>query len=57
MKKLQLNKETISQMDKNQMAVVNGGNFLGICLRSCANGSRKLKSCCQTDEYDNVTVA
>lgn len=57
MKKLELNKETISQMDKTQMAVVNGGDFLGICLKSCANGSRKLKACCQTDEFDHVTIA
>ncbi|MFL1896007.1 class I lanthipeptide [Aquimarina sp. 2-A2] len=47
MNKLQLNKETISQMDRNEMASVNGG--IDICLKSCANGSRKGKDCCNGD--------
>jgi bacteriocin-like protein len=45
MKKLELNKKAISQMDKNEMATVNGG-LLGICLSSCPSGTRKMKSCC-----------
>ncbi|MFL1896006.1 class I lanthipeptide [Aquimarina sp. 2-A2] len=57
MKKLKLNKETISQMDKNEMMVTNGGAFLSICLKSCPNGTRKLKACCMTDEYDDYTIA
>ncbi len=52
MKKLQLNKKTISQMNDGAMANINGG-FLGICLSSCPRGSLKGKSCCQTDEYDD----
>ncbi len=47
MTKLNLNKETISQMDKNEMEATNGG--FEVCLKSCANGSRKGKSCCDGD--------
>ncbi|WP_378187569.1 class I lanthipeptide [Aquimarina sp. W85] len=57
MNKLKLNKETISQMDKNEMILTNGGAFLSICLKSCPNGTRKLKACCMTDEYDDYTIA
>ncbi|MFL1896008.1 class I lanthipeptide [Aquimarina sp. 2-A2] len=49
MNKLQLNKETISQMDRNEMASVNGG--LKICLVSCANGTRKKKACCDGEPH------
>ncbi len=45
MKKLQLNKKTISQMNNSEMQEVNGG-ILGICLVSCPRGSRKGKACC-----------
>ncbi|WP_378187572.1 class I lanthipeptide [Aquimarina sp. W85] len=44
MNKLRLNKETISQMERNEMASINGG--LKLCLKSCKNGSRKGKPCC-----------
>ncbi len=44
MNKLKLNKETISQMDRNEMASVNGG--IDICIISCKNGSGKEKPCC-----------
>ncbi|MFL1896005.1 class I lanthipeptide [Aquimarina sp. 2-A2] len=59
MKRLALNKETISQMDRNEMASVNGGLF-GICLKSCKSGSRRGKSCCDDDsldgDYDDPTI-
>ncbi|WP_378187567.1 class I lanthipeptide [Aquimarina sp. W85] len=59
MKKLILNKETISKMDTIEMASVNGG-LLGICLKSCKNGSRRGKSCCDDDsldgDYDDDTI-
>ena len=45
MKKLKLNKTTISQMDRVEMSGVKGG----ICLVSCKNGSRKGKGCCKGD--------
>ncbi len=44
MNKLQLNKKTISQMTNSEMGEVNGG--FKICLVSCANGTRRHKSCC-----------
>lgn len=44
MKKLELNKETVSRMDKTEMAGVNGG--IEVCVHSCANGSRRGKRCC-----------
>ncbi len=51
MKKLQLNKKTISQMSDGQMANVNGGNA-SICLASCPRGTRKGKSCCDSDPIE-----
>ncbi len=51
MKKLELNKTTISEMNKNQLSRITGGLF-GICLKSCANGSRKGKKCCDNDSLD-----
>lgn len=42
MKKLQLNKKTIQTLDKRQMQQIDGG----LCLVSCASGSRKSKACC-----------
>ncbi len=55
MKKLELNKETISQMDENQMATVNGG-LLSICLISCKNGSRKGKACCEIRDILTIDI-
>ena len=48
MKKLQLNKRTIAQMDKTEMESVKGG----ICYASCKNGSRKGKKCCGSNGWD-----
>ncbi len=45
MKKLHLNKKTIQTLSKKQMLQVDGG----LCLISCASGSRKGKSCCLGD--------
>ena len=45
MKKLQLNKKTIQTLDKKQMLQIDGG----LCLLSCASGSRKGKACCEID--------
>lgn len=42
MKKLQLNKKTIQTLNKEQMQQIDGG----LCLISCASGSRKGKACC-----------
>lgn len=42
MKKLNLNKKTVAQMDRIEMGSVNGG----ICIASCPRGSRKGKKCC-----------
>ncbi|WP_282086587.1 class I lanthipeptide [Aquimarina algiphila] len=50
MKKLKLNKEAISQMDRNEMTFVKGGGEgfidISICFVSCKNGSKKGKKCC-----------
>lgn len=48
MKKLQLNKKTVSQLDRNQMKNINGGLIeIPICFSSCPNvGTKKSKSCC-----------
>lgn len=45
MKKLHLNKKTIHTLNKEKMLQVEGG----LCLISCASGSRKGKSCCYGD--------
>lgn len=42
MKKLQLNKKAIQTLNKEQMQQIDGG----ICLASCASGTRKGKACC-----------
>lgn len=53
MKKLQLNKRTVAQMDRMQMRNVKGGINLGIrfdwpCVASCPGvGSLKGKLCCR----------
>ncbi len=52
MNKLQLNKKAISKMTNNEMGEVNGG--VKICVLSCANGSRKGKSCCGKIEIDII---
>ncbi len=40
-------------MNNSEMQEVNGG-FLGICLSSCPRGSRRGKSCCDSDGgYDD----
>lgn len=49
MKKLNLNKKTISQMDRVEMNAVNGGDW-SICIASCKRGTRKGKNCCGNDE-------
>lgn len=47
MKKLQLNKKTVSQLDRNQMKSINGGLNIDVCFSSCPNvGTKKSKSCC-----------
>lgn len=45
MKKLHLNKKTIQTLNKEKMLQVGGG----LCLISCASGSRKGKACCLGD--------
>lgn len=42
MKKLHLNKKTIQTLNKEQMLQIDGG----LCIISCASGSRKGKACC-----------
>ncbi len=49
MKKLNLNKKTVSQMDRVEMDGINGGDF-SFCIASCKRGSRKTKTCCGNDE-------
>ncbi len=44
MKKLALNKTAVSQMERGEMAEINGG--FKVCLGSCPSGTRKGKSCC-----------
>ncbi|CAA9195957.1 class I lanthipeptide [Flavobacterium collinsii] len=46
MKKLQLNKKTVSVLDKKEMKTVNGG-FLSIFSCSASNGNR---GCCRHEE-------
>ncbi len=54
MKKLNLNKKTVSQMDRVEMDGINGGGSIsvGFCLASCARGSRKTKTCCGGGQID-----
>lgn len=54
MKKLQLNKKTVSQMDRVEMDGINGGGSItvGFCIASCARGSRRGKKCCGGGEID-----
>lgn len=60
MKKLELNKKTISQLDRKQMRTINGGDDAKItiplpCLSSCPNaGTTKSKACCggKCTKYD-----
>ncbi|AZA63029.1 class I lanthipeptide [Chryseobacterium indoltheticum] len=51
MKKLQLNKKTIQTLNKEQMQQIDGG----LCLISCASGSRKGKACCDRPSQD-ITI-
>lgn len=44
MKKLQLNKKTVSALNRVEMQEVNGG----ICIISCQNGTDKGKECCDS---------
>jgi natural product precursor len=53
MKKLQLNKKTVAQMDRLEMSSVKGG---GICFISCNNGTRKTKKCCAANRCTKGTV-
>ena len=55
MNKLNLNKETISQMDKTEMAQINGGD-IKICLVSCPSGTEKEKNCCKGDPH-GITIS
>lgn len=48
MNKLNLNKKTVSQMDRVEMGAVKGG----ICIASCKRGSRRTKKCCGGDGWD-----
>lgn len=48
MKKLQLNKKTIQTLNKEQMQQIDGG----LCLISCASGTRKGKACCDRPSQD-----
>ncbi|XLS30479.1 class I lanthipeptide [Flavobacteriaceae bacterium M23B6Z8] len=48
MKKLDLNKKTVSRLDQQQMNAINGGDW-SICLASCKRGTRKDKNCCTND--------
>ncbi|XLS30478.1 class I lanthipeptide [Flavobacteriaceae bacterium M23B6Z8] len=54
MKKLDLNKRTISQLDKVEMNEINGGGSVsvGFCIASCERGSRKGKDCCDSGGID-----
>ncbi|WP_378187568.1 hypothetical protein ACE939_04380 [Aquimarina sp. W85] len=44
MNKLKINKQTISQMENHEMNSTIGG--IDVCVRSCANGTRRGKRCC-----------
>lgn len=48
MKKLKLNKKTVSQLNKKEMRSINGGG-IPICLHSCPSGTRRSKKCCGAD--------
>ncbi|WP_281988869.1 class I lanthipeptide [Aquimarina aggregata] len=54
MNKLNLNKETISKMDNDEMASVNGG--LEICLASCKRSTRKGKPCCEDPTHLVIAI-
>ncbi|SHJ33115.1 class I lanthipeptide [Aquimarina spongiae] len=54
MNKLNLNKETISQMDNNEMASVNGG--LDICIVSCKRSTRLGKDCCEDPTHLVISI-
>jgi natural product precursor len=54
MKKLSLNKKTISALNQAEMKAVNGGKVEAndICVVSCARGSNKGKDCCKSGRID-----
>ena len=52
MKKLELNKKTIQTLDKRQMQQIDGG----LCLVSCASGSRKGKECCTPGRQLDIDI-
>ncbi|KIA95638.1 MULTISPECIES: class I lanthipeptide [unclassified Flavobacterium] len=52
MKKLNLNKKTISALNQAEMKKINGGGPEGFCLASCARGSARGKDCCDSGRID-----
>lgn len=52
MKKLQLNKKTMQTLNKEQMQQIDGG----LCLISCASGSRKGKECCTPGSQVDINI-
>ena len=46
MKKLQLNKKTISVLDKKEMSTVSGGQAEFLSISSCRASKRVTRSCC-----------
>ena len=52
MKKLQLNKTTIQTLNKDQMQQIDGG----LCLASCASGTRKGKDCCLPGRQLDISI-
>lgn len=54
MKKLQLNKKTVSALNKAEMMSINGGedNLAAISIASCKRGSEKNKDCCDSGRID-----
>lgn len=51
MKKLSLNKKTISALNKSEMSSIVGGEA-EICLVTCKRGSNKGKDCCGSGTID-----
>ncbi|WP_405199312.1 class I lanthipeptide [Christiangramia sp. LLG6405-1] len=48
MRKLQLNKKTVSALNRVEMQEVNGG----VCVVSCQRGSDRGKECCESGRVD-----
>ncbi|AWK06346.1 hypothetical protein HYN56_19790 [Flavobacterium crocinum] len=52
MKKLQLNKKTVTALNKAEMRMINGGQQEAISIASCKRGSDRGKDCCNSGRVD-----